>query len=116
VNRKAATAKADRLFSLKVREVGYCQLAAWFPQIECNGNLQACHIVSRRYRAVRWLLDPANAVPGCAAHHLYGTHHPLEWVAAAESRPEIDYEGLRDRALNDPPMDPFEVITTLEAM
>jgi ABC-type proline/glycine betaine transport system ATPase subunit len=49
VNKKAAKAKADRLFSLKVREIGYCQLAAWFPKIRCNGNLQCCHIISRRY-------------------------------------------------------------------
>jgi hypothetical protein len=112
MNRKQATAKADRLYSLKVREVGYCQLAAWFPAITCNGNLQCCHVISRRYKAVRWSLD--NAVAGCAAHHLYGTHHPLEWIDAAENRPEIAYDELRHRALHSPPMDPFEVITTLE--
>jgi hypothetical protein len=111
VNKKAAKAKADRLFSLKVREIGYCQLAAWFPKIRCNGNLQCCHIISRRYGAVRY--DERNAVAGCAAHHLYATHHPLEWGVAVLNA-GIDYAALRDVALNFPPQDPFEVIERLE--
>ena len=112
MNRKQATAKADRLFSLRVRARGECQLAPLFPTITCNGGLQCCHVVSRRYKAVRW--DERNALAGCAAHHLYGTHHPLEWQEAMERT--VPYASIRHAALNQPPMDPSVVIERLEAV
>lgn len=107
--RMAATKQADALFSKHIRERdGGCKYALWFPDITCNGNLQCSHFVSRRYRAVRW--DPFNAAAACAAHHLYVTHHPLEHEAGLLEA-GIEYEHLKWIALNDPPMDPKEVIT-----
>lgn len=109
-SRKALTNKADRLFSERVRAIGFCQLAALFPKIDCNGGLQCCHIVSRRYRALRW--DSTNALSGCAAHHLYATHHPLEWEAVI-SYSVLDLVALKRRALTEPPVDPVDVIASL---
>lgn len=100
--------KADTAFSKWIRaRDGHCVAASWFPDIKCNGNMQCCHIISRRYHAVRW--DPANAVAACAAHHLYGTHHPLQWEDAARHA-GIDYDDIRYRALHDRPMDPWDVL------
>lgn len=103
--------RADTEFSKWVRNRdGKCVVAPWFPNIKCNGNLQCCHIISRRYHAIRW--SPDNAVAGCAAHHLYGTHHPLEWEQAVR-KAGIDYDNLRYCALNDKPMDPDDVLLWL---
>ena len=110
--RATARAKADKAFSLWVRERdGRCVVRDWFPAIACNGRLQCCHVVSRRYHAVRWV--PENAVAGCAAHHLYGTHHPLEWEEAVKHA-GIDLNNLRYLALNDPPQDPDAVLEWLK--
>lgn len=112
-SRAALRKRADVAFSKHVRERdGRCVPAEWFPEIRCNGNLQCCHLVSRRYHAIRWAED--NAVAGCAAHHMYGTHKPLEWNAAI-SAAGIDLWDLTQRALNDPPQDPAEVIERLKA-
>ena len=65
-----------------------------------------------RYRAIRWLRE--NAVCMCAAHHLYYTHHPLEWEDFCIGlRGPTRYDELRRMGLNDPPMDPFDVIERL---
>ncbi len=69
-----ATEEADKLFSLAVRSVGYCQIDDGKP---CNGNLQCMHILTRSLRAIRW--DRRNALCGCAAHHTYYTHNPAGW-------------------------------------
>lgn len=111
MNKTQAVKKADALFSKEVRSVGYCE-AQIYPPVKCNGNLQCCHIRSRRYRAVRWLRE--NAVCMCAAHHLYFTHHPLEWEEFAQAlRGPMRFDRLREMALNNPPMDPFDVIERL---
>jgi hypothetical protein len=52
--RMASTKKADALFSKAVRSRGKCEMAGLFPKIKCNGVLQCAHIISRRYRAIRW--------------------------------------------------------------
>lgn len=71
--RKALRNKADKLFSLAVRDRAgnQCQ--------NCGGvyRVQCAHIVSRRYGAVRWALD--NAVCLCAKCHMKFTHDPLGW-------------------------------------
>lgn len=58
--------------------------------------------------AIRWADD--NALCMCAAHHMYFTHSPLEWEDFCLEHKGIDYNALRLRGLNDPPMDPFDVI------
>jgi hypothetical protein len=63
--------RADELFSQKVRSVGYCE------HCKSTERLQCAHIVSRRYRGVRWFLG--NALCLCSRCHLYFEHRPLEW-------------------------------------
>jgi hypothetical protein len=71
------TKKADSLFSAAVRSRERCEIAEWgLAGPPCSGVLQCCHIISRRYRAIRW--DERNALCGCQAHHTYYTHRPLE--------------------------------------
>lgn len=40
------------------------------------GNLQWCHVYSRRYLSMRW--DPDNSMVLCAGCHLWWHHKPLE--------------------------------------
>ena len=113
-SRAAIRTKADKAFSLWVRDRdGGCIPSSWFPDIACNGNLQCAHVISRRYHAVRW--DGANAVAACAAHHLYGTFHPLEWEAAVQHA-GIDLDDLKYRALHDDPQDPDDVLAWLDGL
>lgn len=67
---------ADKLFSLLIRKVGYCQLAGK-DKIRCGGGLQCMHVITRGNKGIRW--DPANAICGCAGHHVYYTHNPEAW-------------------------------------
>jgi len=104
---------ADRLFAEHTREA--CDGACWAENasgIRCNGGLQCAHLISRRYAATRWL--DANAMPLCAAHHLYFTHHPLEWEAFCIGS-GVDWDELRSTALYGPPMQPIFVIERLKA-
>lgn len=105
-------AAADKLFSQLVRERGYC--AAGGERFDCAGNLQCCHVVSRRYRAIRW--DLSNAIPMCAAHHIYFTHHPLEWETWWDGQMPGFLASLKYRALNDPPEKPAEALARLRTM
>ena len=71
VKRSTLKRKADKLFSLKIREGKVC--------FNCGSvkNIQCSHIVSRSYKNTRWDLD--NAIPLCQGCHLYFTFRPLEW-------------------------------------
>ena len=86
--RTHATRLADESFARHIRRFGRCALMApasdsrW--RGPCSGPLQCAHIISRRYRVTRWA--PENALPLCAGHHTYYTHHPLEWEAFIEQR------------------------------
>ena len=72
-----STDVADRLWSRRVRDRDRtCIAAMYFPEIDCNGALQAMHLVPRGYKATRWILENGRA--GCAAHHSWLTYHPLE--------------------------------------
>jgi len=68
---KSQAKKCDKLFADKVKSRGRCQ--------KCSKKefLQCAHIISRRYKQVRWNLN--NAMCLCRGCHLYFTHHPLEW-------------------------------------
>lgn len=68
--------KADRLFSLKIREIGYCELAGK-DTIHCGGGLQCAHIETRGAHGIRW--NELNAVCLCAGHHVYYTNNPNAW-------------------------------------
>jgi hypothetical protein len=102
---------ADSLFSAYIRERDQgCRAYGTNSGPQCSGYLQCAHIISRRYRAVRW--DEDNAVTLCAAHHMFWTHRPLEWIVWVNGQ-NLDYEGLRWRALNDPPEKPQDAIARM---
>jgi hypothetical protein len=105
--RKASSKSAQRracdtAFSLWVRSIGVCEAAgvtaaradspddSWDENevldaliyapagpLQCKGNLQCAHILTRGYSTIRW--RPANALSLCQAHHMYWTHRPAEW-------------------------------------
>ena len=68
--------KADRLFSLKVRKIGYCQLL-FQDKISCSQVLQCAHIIGRANKRLRW--DEQNALCICSGHHVWYTHEPEAW-------------------------------------
>lgn len=72
----AKTRTADKNFSIKVRSIGICELKGK-DKINCGGNLQCMHIITRTNRRLRW--DLMNAISGCAGHHRYYTTHPFEF-------------------------------------
>lgn len=80
VSRMALRRKADRLFSLAIRERdGHaCRSCGEHYRAQC------AHIVSRRYDATRWSLD--NAVCLCARCHMKFTHDPIGWEAWIDER------------------------------
>ena len=108
-----ATERADAAFATVIKERdGRCVPREMFPSIACNGNLQTMHLISRRYKAVRWDLD--NAVAGCQAHHLYLTIHPLEHDDWCERRlGATAWYKLKQRALRGPVPDIGMVIERL---
>jgi hypothetical protein len=75
-SKKSLKAKADRLFSLKVRSIGYCELEG-LDHIRCGGGLQCAHIDTRGKHAIRW--NEMNALCLCAGHHVYYTNNPKDW-------------------------------------
>jgi hypothetical protein len=72
--RKAKCKDADRLFSLliRTRDDWTCRACG-----KPNQAPQCAHIVSRRYRATRWLA--VNAVCLCAGCHISYTYDPIAW-------------------------------------
>jgi len=90
-SRKSLSDEADRLFSLQVRARGHCELWILKPDLRCAGDHQCCHVLSRRYRSVRWSED--NAFCGCQAHHTWFTHNPHAFYLAVESA----FPGLQER-------------------
>lgn len=100
---------ADKLFGERVRASlgGRC----WTPTPRCQGEVQCAHILSRRYRSIRWSDD--NARPLCAGHHLFFTLRPADWEQFCRDS-GIDWDDLRHRALNDPPESPLHALERLE--
>jgi hypothetical protein len=69
-----AVARADRVVAAFVKKRdGGCVVVHG----SHGGGLQWSHLISRRYHATRW--DPDASVAMCAAHHVWFTHHPLEF-------------------------------------
>ena len=111
--RVCARHAADLLFAARIRAMngGRC-VAEGQAGVDCGGRIQCAHIIRRNYHAIRWSDD--NAVPLCAGHHVWFTHHPLEWETFCRWS-GIDYDGLRHRAFNDPPENPLDVLERLGA-
>lgn len=88
--------KADRLWSLMIRQRdGRCRRCDKEPP---EIVLQAAHVISRRYKAIRW--DEQNGLALCVGCHHWGHKQPVEfdwWVQGVIGR-EV-YESLRKRAL-----------------
>jgi len=76
VKRSTLKNKADKLMSLKVRSIGYCQ-ARIFTKVKCGGSLQDCHIIGRANMRLRY--DPANHLCLCGGHHVWFTNNPEAW-------------------------------------
>ncbi len=95
-SRKSMTAEADRLVSRKVRARGHCELWLLNPEVRCEGDLQCCHIIGRRYRSTRW--DENNLLAGCQGHHVWFTHRPEAWFLAIEAIFPGRYAELYERA------------------
>src|SRR3990167_1736723 len=72
-SKSALKNKADKLMSLLVRSIGYCQ-ARIFTKVHCGGGLQDCHIVCRANMRLRY--DPINHLCMCAGHHVWFTNNP----------------------------------------
>ena len=101
--------RADTMFSRYIRDRdGRCMGQGSGPA--CSGYLQCAHIISRRYRAIRWREE--NAMALCQAHHTFFTHRPLEWMEWCTSE-GIDWWALYRRALNDPPEKPADAIARM---
>lgn len=79
-----AKAKADKLFSLLVRQVGHCERCGK------TSHLQCAHIISRRFSATRTLRD--NAWCLCAGCHMeVDTHAGLKMLLAEQTIGEERY-------------------------
>ena len=76
ISKKKLKARADKLFSERIRSRRICQLLEE-DHIECSGVLQCAHIIGRSNHRLRW--DEENALSICQAHHFYYTNHPWEW-------------------------------------
>ena len=106
--RKKLEKKADKLFADKVKSKGRCE------KCKSRDYLQCAHIISRRYKQVRWDLD--NAVTLCRGCHVYFTHHPIEWEDWVINRMgEENYQMLRTRALQYGKIDYDKVIDLLSS-
>src|SRR3990172_8834600 len=112
--RSHATKHADALFSADVRaRDGGCVVTDFVRKVECWGPLQCMHLVSRRYRSVRWL--DKNAVAGCAGHHSYLTPRPDEHYDFCKPLLGREaYDELLHEALNGPAPDLEAILTELK--
>ena len=72
ISKKKLKARADKLFSEKVRSLGTCELRGR-DHIECSGQLQTMHIVGRACHRLRWEVN--NAICGCSGHHFFYTNN-----------------------------------------
>lgn len=73
---KGAKGKADKLFSLIIRSLGYCEAEGWADR-PCSAQLQPAHIVTRKRSATR--TDTRNAFCLCFAHHRFFHDFPREF-------------------------------------
>lgn len=88
VKRSTLKARCDKLFSLRVRSRGYCELKG-LDHILCSQNLQCMHIVGRRNYRLRW--DLQNALAGCSGHHYYYANNPWEFNELIKEQFAVNY-------------------------
>lgn len=89
--------KADKLWSLMIRQRdGRCRRCG---RGQGEVVLQAAHVISRRYKAIRW--DERNGITLCRGCHHWNHHQPVEfdwWVQELIGKDV--YEALREEALS----------------
>jgi hypothetical protein len=83
--------KLDAIFSALVRERAN-QLCESTGRCGSEVQLECCHIVGRRNKAVRW--HPLNAMSLCHSQHRFFTENPLNFTAFVESK--IGASGLHE--------------------
>jgi hypothetical protein len=105
-----AVARADRLVAAFVKKRDGGCVVIW-GKLKHGGGLQWSHLISRSYNATRF--DPQASVAMCAAHHVWFTHHPLEfyewtafWLGPAA------FDKLKRKALGGPRPDLEQIIAT----
>jgi 5-methylcytosine-specific restriction endonuclease McrA len=76
--------KLDKLISLKVRSLGYCE--------RCGNKktLQPAHIVSRKNKTLRWDLN--NILCLCSSCHFWSHSDPLGFSLFIETKFPTKYE------------------------
>jgi len=83
--------KLDKVFSAYIRNKGKCE---WCGKGKWRGQMQCCHIFSRRYHNTRW--DELNCLCLCAGCHMKGHLEPIEFVEfVKEHLGKKVYEELR---------------------
>lgn len=88
--------KADRLWSEAVRaRDGFCQRCGRQPP---EIVLQAAHVLSRRYKAIRW--DLRNGLALCLGCHHFAHKQPVEWDWFVRDRLGEMYDELRHEAVD----------------
>jgi len=111
VKRSTLRNKADKLWSLRIREVGVCMLSD-SDEVSCGGVLQAAHIIGRSNHALRWNLQ--NGLCICAGHHRYYTSHPFYWNILIENKFPNKYKYLFEHRNEIWDKDILKVIKELE--
>lgn len=77
ISKTAWKRRCDKLFSLLIRALGYCQ-AEGKDKVRCGGVLQCAHIDTRSKLALRWKYN--NVLCLCSGHHRYYSTRPLDWI------------------------------------
>lgn len=102
-----AARECDRICGEIVRQRGACEVCGG------RGYLQWAHIVSRRYRNVRWDWQ-TNALCLCRGCHYRFTLRPLEWEQEVIRQLSLEgYQDLKRRALE---IRDVDVRATLESL
>lgn len=111
---KQATSKqCDILWSRLVKVPQRCHLKGR-DRVKCAGPFQAAHGFSRRYRGTRW--DLLNGFCLCAGHHVFYTHHPIEWDDFLRSEwGGPFYEGMKLAALTVTRPDLAQILAALQS-
>ena len=104
---KSQAKRCDKLFADKIKSRGRCE--------RCGKRdyLQTAHIISRRYRQVRWDLNNALCLDrNC---HVYFTSHPIEFENYIISKiGQEAYNILRKKALEYKKLDYIKILERLK--
>lgn len=104
-----ASRECDRLCGMIVRSRGACEVCG------STNVLQWAHIVSRRYRSVRWDWKN-NSLCLCSRCHCRYTWNPLAWDEEVLRQLGAEaYQDLKRRALEPKQADPRAVLELLRA-